>query len=73
MSGSIIFQLQRERNFFDLGLPNKASADWQKYWFYVKEVTLEGEVKMSQYSTYLSMSWLLKVNSLPEGQHALVG
>jgi hypothetical protein len=38
-SGGIVFQLQRTGNFFDLGLPKKAAANWRRYWFYVREVT----------------------------------
>jgi hypothetical protein len=71
-SGGIIFQLQRASNFFDLGLPKKGSADWWKYWFYVK-VTPEGEVKMPPYSAEPSMPRFHRVKSLPEGQRALVG
>jgi hypothetical protein len=67
------FQLQRVSNFVDLGLPKKAATDWWKYWFYVKEATPEGEVKMPPYSAEPSAPRFLRVKSLPEGQHALVG
>jgi hypothetical protein len=56
-----------------LGLPKKATTDWRKYWFYVKEVTPEGEVKMLEYSMEPSVPQSLKVKALPEGQYALVG
>jgi hypothetical protein len=73
MSGDIIFQLQRANNFFALGLPKKAIADLQKYWFYIKEVTPEGEVEMPAYSVEPSVPRFLRVKTLPEGQYALVG
>jgi hypothetical protein len=73
VSDGIVFQLQRASNFFGLGLPKKATADWRKYWFYVKEVTPEGEVMMPKYSTSPSIPQLLKVKAFPEGQYALVG
>jgi hypothetical protein len=50
-----------------LGLPKKATANWQKYWFYVNEITPEGEVEMPEYSTELSVPRFLKVKALPEG------
>jgi hypothetical protein len=56
-----------------LGLPKKATTDCRKYWFYVKEVTLEGEVEMLEYSMEPSVPRFLKVKALPEGQYALVG
>jgi hypothetical protein len=67
VSGGIIFQLQRANNFFALGLPKKATADWQKYWFYINEITPEGEVEMPEYSTEPSVPRFLKVKALPEG------
>jgi hypothetical protein len=73
VSGGIIIQLQRASNFFALGLPKKATADWRKYSFYVKEVTPEGKVKIPEYSTEPSIPRFLKVKTLPEGQCALVG
>jgi hypothetical protein len=72
-SGGIVFQLQWASNFFGLGLPKKATADWWRYWFYVKEVTPEGEVKMLPYSAEPSTPRFLRVKAMPEGQRALVG
>jgi hypothetical protein len=50
-----------------LELPKKDSIDWQRYWFYVKEVTPAGEVRMPQYSVEPSVPRLLKVKFLPKG------
>jgi hypothetical protein len=47
--GGITFQVKLGEAFIDKALPKKAHAQWRKYWFYVKETTLKGEVAIPQY------------------------
>ena len=39
-SGRVTFPIRPKAKFFPLMLPSKASNDWRKYWFYVREVEM---------------------------------
>jgi DNA-directed RNA polymerase specialized sigma54-like protein len=55
-----------------MALPKKAHAQWRKYWFYVKETTLKGEVAIPQYSPEPSWPCRLNVRSFPREQEEVV-
>jgi hypothetical protein len=70
--GGITFQVKPGEAFIDMALPKKAQAQWRKFWFYVKEMILKGEVAIPQYSLEPSEPRRLNVRSLPREHEKVV-